>query len=62
MADLFIIEEGDGTVTNAEVRATAHAYGTTAELFPRMGHNMMVEPGWRDVAERIRGWLADRNL
>ena len=54
--------EDDGTVTNAEVSATARAYGTTAELFPRMGHNMMTEPGWGDVADRIRGWLADRNL
>jgi len=54
--------EDDGSITNAEVRATARAYGTTAELFPRMGHNMMVEPGWRDVAERICGWLMDRGL
>ena len=54
--------EDDGTITNAEARATARAYNTTAELFPRMGHNMMVEPGWRDVAERICGWLADRGL
>jgi pimeloyl-ACP methyl ester carboxylesterase len=54
--------EDDGTVTNAEVSATARAYGTTAELFPRMGHNMMIEPGWADVADRICGWLADRNL
>jgi pimeloyl-ACP methyl ester carboxylesterase len=54
--------EDDGSITNAEVRATARAYETTAELFPRMGHNMMVEPGWRDVAERICGWLADRGL
>ena len=54
--------EDDGSITNAEVRATARAYDTTAELFPRMGHNMMVEPGWRDVAERICGWLMDRGL
>src|SRR6201999_1380929 len=31
----------DGMVTNAEVRATARAYRTEAELFPGMGHNMM---------------------
>jgi pimeloyl-ACP methyl ester carboxylesterase len=54
--------EDDGSITNAEVRATARAYETTAELFPRMGHNMMVEPRWRDVAELMCGWLADRGL
>jgi pimeloyl-ACP methyl ester carboxylesterase len=52
----------DGTTTNDEVRATARAYGTEARLFPRMGHNMMVEPDWRDVAECISDWLAHRNL
>lgn len=59
---LVLGAEDDGMVTAAEVRATARAYRTTAELFPRMGHNMMVEPGWRDVAERIRNWLASKRL
>jgi pimeloyl-ACP methyl ester carboxylesterase len=54
--------EDDGTITNDEVRATAHAYGTEAELFARMGHNMMLEPGWAQVAERIHTWLATRGL
>jgi pimeloyl-ACP methyl ester carboxylesterase len=47
----------DGMVTNAEVRATARAYNTEAEFFADMGHNMMQEPGWVSVAERIRAWL-----
>ena len=47
----------DGLVTNAEVRATARAYRTEAELFADMGHNMMQEPGWTGVAERIDAWL-----
>ncbi|MUL50012.1 alpha/beta hydrolase [Mycobacterium sp. CBMA293] len=47
----------DGTIANFEVHATARAFGTTAELFPGMGHNMMLEPQWRDVADRIRIWL-----
>ena len=47
----------DGMVTDAEVRATARAYGTDAEFFADMGHNMMQEPGWVSVAERIRAWL-----
>jgi pimeloyl-ACP methyl ester carboxylesterase len=47
----------DGMVTNAEVRATARAYNAEAEFFADMGHNMMQEPGWVSVAERIRAWL-----
>jgi alpha-beta hydrolase superfamily lysophospholipase len=51
----------DGSITNAEVHATARAYRTHATLFPRMGHNMMVEPGWRDVADHICAWLNARS-
>ena len=47
-------------VTAAEVRATARAYGTEPEVFPGLGHNMMLEPGWRAVAERIHSWLGER--
>lgn len=54
--------EDDGMITNDEVRATARAYNTEAILFPRMGHNMMVEPGWREVADCIIGWLSDRGM
>lgn len=49
----------DGMVTTAEVRATARAYRTEAEFFPGMGHNMMLEPGWPAVAERIHAWLTN---
>lgn len=54
--------EDDGTITKDEVRATARAYGAQGQLFPRMGHNMMLEPGWPDVADRICEWLGDRGL
>ncbi len=53
--------EADGSVTQNELHATAAAYGTTAELFS-MGHNMMLEPGWQSVAERIDEWLVERGL
>ena len=52
----------DGAVTQKEVRATARAYRTEAELFPNMGHNMMLEPGWVAVAERIHTWLGTQGL
>lgn len=52
----------DGAVTPDEVRATARAYRTEPVFFDRMGHNMMLEPGWTTVAERIADWLAARGL
>jgi pimeloyl-ACP methyl ester carboxylesterase len=52
----------DGAVTPAEVRATARAYRTEPVLFPDMGHNMMLEPEWKSVADRIADWLASRGL
>jgi pimeloyl-ACP methyl ester carboxylesterase len=52
----------DATILPKEVRATARAYGTEAVLFPRTGHDMMLEPTWPDVADHIRGWLAGRGL
>jgi len=59
---LILGAEQDGAHTRKEVRATARAYGTEAEFFSGMGHNMMLEPGWEAVAERIHGWLGSRGL
>ena len=54
--------ECDGTFSTEEVCATARAYHTEPELFPDMGHDMMLEPGWAAVAERIHAWLESRDL
>jgi pimeloyl-ACP methyl ester carboxylesterase len=54
---LVLGAEHDTCFTQQEVRATAAAYRTQAEIFPKMGHDMMLEPGWADVAERIHAWL-----
>jgi len=42
------------------VRATARAYHTQAEIFPNLGHDMMLEPGWVAVAERMHTWLKEQ--
>ena len=52
----------DGMVTVDEVYATAHAYGAEAQVFPNIGHNMMLAPGWPAVADRIETWLGARGL
>lgn len=38
------------------------AYGTEAVIFTDMGHDVMLEPAWEDVAEHIDGWLVARGL
>ena len=43
----------DRTFTVREEQATARRYGTTAEVFPESGHNLMTEPGWERVTDRI---------
>jgi len=58
---LLILGAGDDVCfTQQEVRSTAMAYKTDAEFFPRMSHDMMLDPGWTTVAERIHDWLEKR--
>jgi pimeloyl-ACP methyl ester carboxylesterase len=52
----------DGSRVDGDVAAAARHYRTDAELFPNMGHMMMMEPGWEAVAERIDGWLGGEGL
>lgn len=40
------------------VRATARAYGTDAKLFPDLGHNLMNDPDWPQVAGWIECWIS----
>jgi len=44
------------------VSATARAYGVEPVMFGTMAHDMMLEPGWQTVAERILAWLEERRL
>lgn len=59
---LVLGAEHDGLINAKDVHWTARAYGTEAEIFPGMGHMMMLEPGWAAVAGRICSWLSDRGL
>jgi hypothetical protein len=49
--------EHDGFFTAGEVRRTAAAYGTEAELLAGMGHDLMLDHGWERVADRIHTWV-----
>ncbi|WP_445160153.1 alpha/beta hydrolase [Mycobacterium sp. Dal123C01] len=54
--------ERDAIYRDSDVRATAKAYRTEPSIFPNMGHEMMLEPGWETVAEHIVSWLTERGL
>jgi len=52
----------DCLVSPSEVETTARAYQTQAEVLPCMAHDMMLEAGWRVVADRILIWLNELGL
>ncbi|HKE20130.1 MAG TPA: alpha/beta fold hydrolase [Kofleriaceae bacterium] len=51
--------ERDVVFTAAQVRRTARAYGTEAEIFDGLGHDLMLDAGWERVADRIDAWARD---
>ena len=56
---LVLGAENDFFVSPKMVRATAQVYETSAEIFPDMAHAMMLEPGWKQVADRLLRWLRE---
>ena len=52
----------DNILTTSEIEATAQAYNAQSEIFPDVAHDMMLEPRWQAVAERILAWLKDLEL
>ncbi len=59
---LVLAAENDRIFSVAEQEATAIAYGTEAVVFPGMAHDMMLEPNWQQVADRILDWFRERAL
>lgn len=59
---LVLGAENDRVFTVAEQRRTARAYKTEAILYPDMAHDMMLERGWKAVADQILSWLKSRGL
>lgn len=56
---LILGAERDHLIPASLVHMTAMTYGLEAEIFPGLGHGMMLEQDWQTVAERIHGWLQD---
>jgi alpha-beta hydrolase superfamily lysophospholipase len=59
---LILGAENDNAITPGQVHVTARAYGVTAEIFPNMAHDMMLEPDWESVARRILDWLKEKEI
>ncbi len=59
---LVLGAEHDILFPQRQIHRTAAVYGAEAEIFPDMAHDMMLEPGWQAVAERIDSWLTGRGL
>jgi len=54
---LVLGAEDDAFFNRAMIEETAWMHRVAPTIFPDMAHVMMLEPGWRDVAERIVTWL-----
>ena len=59
---LVLGAESDILVPPSQVEQAARAYDTQAEIFPGMGHVMMLEARWQRVADRIIDWLRKTGL
>ena len=59
---LVLGAEHDVLVPQPEVEKAARVFATEAEIFPGMGHVMMLEADWQNVADRIIEWLRAGNL
>ncbi|MBK9955088.1 MAG: alpha/beta fold hydrolase [Rhodocyclaceae bacterium] len=54
---LVIGAEHDHLMSVSTAHMTASRYGVEAEIFPGMGHGLMLEHDWRKVAERLLRWF-----
>ena len=59
---LVLGAERDNMLKPHDIKATARAYNTRAEIIPGVAHNSMLEQRWQNVAERILAWLKEREL
>ena len=59
---LVLGAEDDRVFSVSEQQKTARAYKTEAIIYPDMAHDMMLEQGWKRVADQILSWLGSRGL
>jgi non-heme chloroperoxidase len=59
---LVLGAQHDHLISPVLIQMTADTYGTHPEIFPDMGHAMMLERSWETVAFRIEEWLVAQGL
>lgn len=59
---LVLGAQHDALIPPDQVHMTALTYGEQAEIFPNVGHGMMLEHDWELIAMRIDAWLKERRL
>lgn len=59
---LVLGAEHDNLIPPSQVHMTARTYDTEAEIFPDMGHGVMLEASWKKVATRIAGWIVEQGV
>jgi len=52
----------DQLIPASLVEMTARTYAVEAEIFPGLGHGLMLERDWRLVAEHVRDWLVGQGF
>ena len=57
---LWLAAERDALFPVAQLRLGAQLLGGELEVLPALGHAMMLEAGWREVADRIIAWLREK--
>ena len=56
---LVLGAEYDHLMPRSLVEMTARSYGVEAEIFAGLGHGLMLEKDWRQVAQRLLQWLGE---
>ncbi len=59
---LVLGAEYDHLIPASLAEMTAKTYGVAAEIFPGMGHGLMLERDWETVAARLLAWLDDLGI
>ncbi len=49
----------DTLFTISEVALTAQAYRAESSIFADMAHDVMLDPNWQAVADRMLAWFAE---
>ncbi len=59
---LVLGAECDHLIPSSLVEMTARTYNAAAEIFPGMGHGLMLERDWKKPAQRVLDWLEEKGL